>query len=72
MTCFKTSYDSMEFGCNTPYPAGYSPTGETGWRVPPSVVSFHLVDPNKKTETIIDGTGFKPLTSRCNMVPASA
>jgi hypothetical protein len=53
-----------------PLPGGYSPTGETGWRVAIGVVSYHLVDLNKKTETTIDGNGLSPLTSRCNMVPA--
>ena len=55
-----------------PLPGGYSPTGETGWRGPTDVVSFRQVDLNNKTETIIDGNGLKALTSRCNMVPASA
>jgi hypothetical protein len=56
-----------------PTPAGiFPPEKLAGWRVLPSVVSSLLVDPNNKTETIIDGSGLKPLTSRCNMVPASA
>jgi hypothetical protein len=56
----------------TPQRGIFPPQKLAGWRIRPSVVSFPQVDPNNKTETIIDGSGFKPLTSRCNMVPASA
>ena len=60
-----------QVGWNIPYPGGYSPTGETGWLARTDRYGIiPLVNPNNKTEPIIDGNGLKALTSRCNMVPA--
>jgi hypothetical protein len=47
---------------------GISPPKKlAGWRVPTGVVSWLLVDPNNKVETISDGNGLKALTWWYNM-----